>query len=85
MATDWAVVVIRMERPPGAPAEDVTVLARIQIAIGDREPQIIGPLTLSRTRLNSTVESVLERIFSALGDDPFTFSDKPSEPNVSDC
>jgi hypothetical protein len=84
MATDWAVVVIRVERAPAPPAADTTVLARIQVAIGDREPEIIGPVALSRTRLNATVESVLERIFSALEDDPFTFSDKPSEPNVSD-
>ena len=65
MATDWAVVVIRIERAPDRPGTDA-VLTRIQVSIGDREPELVGPAMLSRTRLTESVQAVLERICAVL-------------------
>lgn len=69
MATGWAGVVIRCEQIEGSAADGDAVLLRVQVSIGDRTPEIIGPLVARRSEAGQLVAEVLDRIFETLASD----------------
>jgi hypothetical protein len=69
MATGWAGVVIRCEQIEGSAADDDALLLRVQVSIGDRTPEIIGPLVARRSEAGRLVAEVLDRIFDTLAPD----------------
>jgi hypothetical protein len=76
MATGWAGVVIRCEQiegsaPVSAPEDEGPVLLiRVQVSIGDGDPEILGPLVARRQDAGQLVATVLDRIFATLADRP---------------
>ena len=66
MATGWAGVVIRCEQIEGSAADDDALLLRVQVSIGDRTPEILGPLVARRSEAGHLVAEVLDRIFETL-------------------
>jgi hypothetical protein len=69
MATGWAGVVIRCEQIEGSAADEDALLLRVQVSIGDRTPEIIGPLVARRSEAGQLVAEVLDRIFETLAPD----------------
>lgn len=57
---------IRCEQIEGSAADGDAVLLRVQVSIGDRTPEIIGPLVARRSEAGQLVAEVLDRIFETL-------------------
>jgi hypothetical protein len=76
MATGWAGAVIRCERiegrvtPSGLDGWGTALLMRVQVSLGDADPEVLGPVVARRPDADQLIAAVLDRIFEALADPP---------------
>lgn len=77
-------MVIRCEQIEGtttAAADDEpgpVLLVRVQLSVGDRPPEILGPLVARRQDAGRLVAGVLDRVFEALAAQADQSGDRPT-------